>query len=193
MLTDSRSAAVAPLPTHTPVFSEEEPRLIVEGVNFPDFYREERSALVGFVISHGANLQEASDAVQAAFAAVLPPRWETIRDPRAYLRTSALRAYYQSAPRTTAVAEFDEQVSELAGRSTPLDLAEAEEGARWVVSVLATLPLKQRQVMAWYIDGYSYAEIAKMLRIPVTAVRKNFSRARKALENYHFGQQRDAG
>ncbi|MEV4753424.1 RNA polymerase sigma factor [Streptosporangium sp. NPDC049248] len=162
-------------------------------MDFADFYREERSALVGFVISHGANLQEASDAVQAAFAAVLPPRWETIREPRAYLRTAALREYYRSAPRVAAVVEFVEEAPEPAGRSTLLDFVEADEGARWVISMLATLPLKQRQVMAWYIDGYSYAEIAKMLRIPVTAVRKNFSRARQALEDYHFGQQRDAG
>ncbi|WP_179282554.1 sigma factor-like helix-turn-helix DNA-binding protein [Streptosporangium subroseum] len=62
-----------------------------------------------------------------------------------------------------------------------------------MISALATLPWKQRQVMAWYIDGYSYAEIAKMLRIPVPAVRKNFSRARQALQDYYFGQQREAG
>ncbi|MET9340304.1 sigma-70 family RNA polymerase sigma factor [Nonomuraea sp. NPDC003804] len=194
-MTDSHSAAIAQPATPPFGFSDDETYLIVEGVDFADFYRKERSGLVAFVVNHGADHQEASDAVQTAFAAVLPPRWETIREPRAYLRKAALREYYRSAPRAVTTVELTEEdvATALTGGSPPLDIVEAAEGVQWVISALTILPLKQRQVMAWHIDGYSHAEIAKHLCIPVTAVRKNFSRAKQTLQDYHSNQRREAG
>ncbi|MEU8104489.1 sigma-70 family RNA polymerase sigma factor [Nonomuraea muscovyensis] len=164
-------------------------------MDLADFYRKERSALVAFLINQGANPQEAIDAVQTAFMAVLPPKWQKISEPRAYLRITALREYYRSAPHaamTVELAEDDEPLTSL-GKAPPLDTVEEDESRRRVISALARLPLKQRQVMAWHIDGYSHAEIAQHLRIPVAAVRKNFSRAKAALQDYHASQRREAG
>ncbi|MEU0845703.1 sigma-70 family RNA polymerase sigma factor [Streptomyces sp. NPDC005962] len=57
----------------------------------------------------------------------------------------------------------------------------ADEEKR-VYEALAQLPMKQRQVMAWLLDGYSTNEIADELEMKPNAVRQNVSRARALLK-----------
>jgi RNA polymerase sigma-70 factor (ECF subfamily) len=186
-LSDQHPAAVTPLSAYLPALDGEKPD---RAVDFEDFYHREHLALIAFVKGHGASEQEAADAVQTAFVRVLPPKWETIRHPRAYLRTVAVRAYIESVP-AMAAGEPPDDLSDPA--VPPGERAEAREDAHRLREVLAMLPPLQRQVMAWHIDGFSHAEIAEHLGCRVTAVRQNFSRARRALEDYYIGQQRDAG
>ena len=51
-----------------------------------------------------------------------------------------------------------------------------------MLAALAALPPKQREVMAWCIDGYSPAEIAGELGADPAAVRQNLAKARKNLK-----------
>ena len=59
---------------------------------------------------------------------------------------------------------------------------ELRDEARTVLAALATLPSKQRQVMAWCIDGYTPAEIAREMGADSAAVRQNLAKARKNLK-----------
>jgi RNA polymerase sigma factor (sigma-70 family) len=73
----------------------------------------------------------------------------------------------------------------LPDRQGPLSAAtevELHDEARTVLAALADLPPKQRQVMAWSIDGFSPGEIALELDVDPAAVRQNLAKARKNLK-----------
>ena len=70
----------------------------VAGMNLETIYVAERSNLMRYLMSMGANQYEADDAVQAAFAQALSV-WQTIRQPRAWLYKVALREYYRADTR----------------------------------------------------------------------------------------------
>jgi RNA polymerase sigma-70 factor (ECF subfamily) len=148
--------------------------------DFGSCYRQQFPGLVWFVMSLGAGPVEAADAAQSAFAAAFPA-WETIRHPQAWLRRVAGRAYFRRA----------------ACREIPVDAApdgpgphlvaadvEFRDEARQVLAALAVLPARQRQVMAWHVDGFGPAEIARELGCDQAAVRQSLVKARKNLKRY---------
>ncbi|MFC9271315.1 sigma-70 family RNA polymerase sigma factor [Streptomyces zhihengii] len=143
---------------------------------FPDVYRREMPLLTRFVMKHGASPQEAADAAQEAFAAAYP-QWSSIRFPARWLRTVAARAYVRDRLREDLPGDLPE------GRDnsllTGIQLSEQE---REVYEALARLPSRQRQVMAWFYDHYTPAEIAEELGITQEAVRQNLHRARATLK-----------
>jgi RNA polymerase sigma factor (sigma-70 family) len=63
-----------------------------------------------------------------------------------------------------------------------LSAVELRDEARTVLAALATLPPKQRPVMAWCIDGYTPAEIAREMGADSAEVRQNLAKARKNLK-----------
>jgi RNA polymerase sigma-70 factor (ECF subfamily) len=65
---------------------------------------------------------------------------------------------------------------------TPLQALELSTEHRKVLDILQDLPAKQRQVMAWHMDGFSTQEIAAGMDIREDAVRQNLSRARSTLK-----------
>jgi len=147
--------------------------------DFAVCYRREMPGLVWFVMSLGASAEEAADAAQSAFAAAFTV-WETIRYPAAWLRRVAQRAYYRQA------ASREIPVETAPDRPGPLSVTGAVEfrdEAREVLAALAELPARQRQVMAWYVDGFSPAEIARQLGIDPAAVRQSLAKARKNLKH----------
>lgn len=89
----------------------------------------------------------------------------------------AERGYYRRGSRETPVESPPERPGPLAASA-----AELRDEARAVLDALAALPLRQRQVMAWCIDGYSPAEIASELGADPAAVRQNLAKARKNLK-----------
>lgn len=140
-------------------------------------YRREMPLLTRFVMKHGASPQEAADAAQEAFAAAYP-QWGSIRFPTRWLRTVATRAYFRAKLREDLPGELPEGRNE-AHLPTNIQLSEQE---REVYAALAELPPRQRQVMAWFYDRYTGAEIAEELGITEEAVRQNLHRARAALK-----------
>ena len=76
-------------------------------------------------------------------------------------------------------------VEDVPDRQGPLSAASAFElhdEARWVLAALADLAPKQRQVMAWTIDGFSPAEIARELDVDPATIRQSLAKARKHLK-----------
>ena len=147
-------------------------------VGFADCYAQEMPRLVWFVLSLGASADAAADAAQSAFSDAFPV-WDTIRYPQAWLRRVAQRAYYRRAAAREILVD---SVPERPARVATADVVERHTEARAVLAALAALPAKQRQVMAWSIDGYSPAEIAAELSADPAAVRQNLTKARRNLQ-----------
>jgi RNA polymerase sigma factor (sigma-70 family) len=160
----------------------------VAGMEFAACYRSEMAALVRHVMFHGASEQEAHDAAQSAFEQAYRV-WETIRSPRAWLRTVAVRAHLRSAVRQETPAE---SLPDRVGELSAMVGAESREQERAVLAALAALPLKQRQVMAWTFDGFAPAEIAVALDTDPAAVRQNLAKARRNLKQLLGIEGRDA-
>lgn len=70
----------------------------------------------------------------------------------------------------------------------PDDVAERREMQERVIAAICSLPDGQRMATAlFYIDGYSQAEIAAFLDVPVTTVKKRLHDARKRLKERMIG------
>lgn len=146
--------------------------------DFSACYARELSGVVWFVMSLGADSHRAADVAQSAFAEAFAV-WDRIEHPAAWLRRVAGRIFY----RDLAVREVP--VDSVPDTSSPLSAAseaELHDQARAVLAALADLPPKQRQVMAWSIDGFSPAEIAGELDVDPATVRQNLAKARKHLK-----------
>ena len=145
--------------------------------SFNAFYRSFTPTLVAFLVWQGASLADAADVAQEAMIQAYQ-RWPTIRHPQAWTRRVASRAY------TRRVASIEDLVPSLAS-ITPLLPVETDVAA-WeqrhdVLRLLAVLPPRQRQVMAWTLDGYTPSEIAKELIMTPESVRTNLVKARRSL------------
>jgi RNA polymerase sigma factor (sigma-70 family) len=146
--------------------------------DFSACYARELSSLVWFVMSLGADAHRAADVAQSAFAEAFVV-WDRIQHPTAWLRRVAGRLYYRN------LVTQETSVEDVPDRQGPLPTAsvvELHDEARRVLAALADLPPKQRQVMAWAIDGFSPAEIARELDVDPATVRQSLAKARKNLK-----------
>ncbi len=146
-------------------------------MSFADCYAHQMPALVWFVMSLGASAEAAADVAQSAFTDAYPV-WHTNVSPNAWLRRVAQRTYYRRISRETPV----ESLPDRPGPSPTAAVVESHAEAQLVLAALAGLPAKQRQVMAWYVNGYSPAEIAAELDADPAAVRQNLTKARRNLK-----------
>jgi RNA polymerase sigma factor (sigma-70 family) len=172
---------------------------VVGGVDFEALYRAKRSALVRFVRLAGATEEEANDAAQTAFAALLQVTYP-IREPMGWLCRTALNDFRRSNLRVPSrrrkVVERPIPPREIPEPSASVpsaaEVAALGDQARGVLAELARLPGKQRQVMVAHYDGLSHEQIAELLGMGTDAVRQNLSRARKALRKRYVMTQKDA-
>jgi RNA polymerase sigma-70 factor (ECF subfamily) len=154
------------------------PRAPGSRLDFALFYGEHMGALTRFVMRLGASPHEAADAAHTAFAEAFP-KWSQITAPRAWLRTVAARAYLrQTRLRNHPVDTVPDQP----GGTCPLEAVILKDEEHAVYAALGALPPRQRQVMAWHLDGFSHTEISHELGITVEAVRQNYARARASLK-----------
>jgi RNA polymerase sigma factor (sigma-70 family) len=173
--------------------------ITVGGVDFDTCYRANRSALVRFVRLAGATDDEANDAVQTAFAALLQVTYP-IREPMGWLCRTALNDFRRSNLRVPSrrrkVIERPIAPGEIpepdASVPSAAEVAAVAEQTRVVLTELACLPGKQRQVMVAHYDGLSHEQIADLLGMGTDAVRQNLSRARKTLRKRHVMTHKDA-
>jgi RNA polymerase sigma factor (sigma-70 family) len=152
-------------------------------VEFAEFFRAEHKKLIRFVMAIGAGGDEAAEIAQATFFKAFEG-WDVIRTPRAWIRRVAvneLTAARKAARRETPQATLPDAPVPV---STALAVELTEE-ARQVLAALQALPPRQRQVMAWIIDGFGAAEIARELGVSPESVRQNHAKARKNLGRFY--------
>jgi RNA polymerase sigma factor (sigma-70 family) len=150
---------------------------------FRVFYRKTTKQLVAFLILQGAPLHDAAVIAQDTMTLAYR-RWDTIDHPRAWSYRVASRALVRKLSTV-----HEEPVAE------PLNpLLRATEVEHWeqhqdVARMLARLPGRQRQVMAWTLSEYTPAEIATELRMTPEAVRASLYQARRTLRAYLAGEE----
>ncbi|MFI0411804.1 RNA polymerase sigma factor [Actinomadura sp. 3N508] len=154
---------------------------------FSTLYENEMAKLMRFVMKHGASTTEATDAAQSAFSLAWGS-WDRIREPKAWLRTVAVREYLRRPPVETPIDAVPDRAA-----FPLLDSVELGEQEQRVMDALHTLPMKQRQVMAWHYDGFPNAQIAKEMGINEAAVRQNLHRARERLKELLLRTAGEAG
>jgi RNA polymerase sigma factor (sigma-70 family) len=129
----------------------------------------------------GARLPDAADIAQDTMIKAYE-RWSEIRQPESWARRVASRELVR---RIASVAEDPrDNPPEHSSLLPTLTSVEAWEQRHEVLSLLDRLPPRQRQVMAWSLDGYTPAEIADELEITSEAVRASLMKARRALVKY---------
>jgi RNA polymerase sigma factor (sigma-70 family) len=151
----------------------------VTNVDFPECFAAERKPLVRFVRSLGADPELAADIAQTAFERAFG-MWDTIEHPRSWLRRVAQRELAEVA-RKARREKLTDSPPERSGAVSAAMAVELRAQSRDVLAVLAALPDKQRQVMAWSYDGFSAGEIARELGDSPEAVRQSRAKARKKL------------
>jgi RNA polymerase sigma-70 factor (ECF subfamily) len=157
----------APSPDSSPVDEE-----------FVAFYREFSPILARFLLYHGASLHVTADLVQETMTKAYQ-RWPTLEHPAAWVRRVGSRAFVRHIARV----EEDpvEEVPEPSSLLPPPTEVEAWEQRQDLLHLLAHLPWRQRQVMAWTLDGHTPTQIADELQISPAAVRASLKKARHTL------------
>lgn len=164
-------------PAPAPAGELPDPEAFLRDEDFSDFYRKSIAKLVAFLVWQGARPVDAADAAQEAMIKA-HRHWATIHDPRAWVRRVASREWGRIAHAVEAPAEVEFANSALLRPDSDI---EAVEQRHHVLRLLANLPPRQRQVLAWTLDGYTPTEIAGELDITPEAVRTALFRARRAL------------
>ncbi|MGW3967439.1 RNA polymerase sigma factor [Amycolatopsis sp. NPDC005003] len=153
---------------------------------FDAFFRADFPALVAFLCKAGFEVETARDVAAEAMLHALEA-WPIAEDPRAWVRRVAGRLLDTPgdarADWTPAGDQRDDE--QFAG------LVEQHAG---LIDLLATLPDKQRMVLAWSLDGFTPSQIAEALRIAPATVRSTLRHVRERLRRLRAarpGDQRD--
>ena len=149
----------------------------ISTVKYARVYQAEKPRLVRFLIRCGANRHDADDAAQRALAGLFE-QWETVRNPRSWLRKVALREFTGASSTNERRLEGHDQLSIPSDPSDIESLLEQDA----VLSAIRQLPPLQRQVFALHFDHLSTREIAETLQITEAAVRQNLARTRARLK-----------
>lgn len=167
-----------PPPVHTVAEENRSTPVPFRRDDFKVFYTREMSTVTVFLMNQGASAYEAADAAHEAISKLLPDLWRTLDHPRAWLRVTAQRCYWRQNDRRATPTDA---VPERPGGTCPLTAVVVSEFQQSVLDALRQLPPTMRTVIAWDIDGFTYAEIATHLGMSPAAVRQNICRARKRL------------
>jgi DNA-directed RNA polymerase specialized sigma24 family protein len=155
--------------------------------DFDEFYRRSVPSLVAFLVWQGTQLVEAANIVQDTMSKACQ-EWPRIDQPMAWARTAASR----KLARCIASIDNDTDGQLLAYNSLVPGSFDREiwERPHEVLRMLDRLSSRQRQMIAWTLEGYSPTEIASELHLGLDAVRVNLAQARRILGNY-LGTTRD--
>lgn len=159
---------------------------------FDAFFRARYEDLVRFVMRLGADLHDAEEVSQDAMSAAYE-RWDDIRDPPAWTWRVACRAYLRRRQRRRRhemllpAALLPEAAPGSRAGEPPEDDVISSDTVRRLLRGLAR---QQRRVVAWWLEGYRFEEIAQRLDIATSTARSVFRNARERLAT-RFGELRE--
>lgn len=156
------------------------PERTVADVDFETVFMTEYGKLVRYLITQGAGLHEADDAVQAAFEQALP-KWPVIIYPRAWLYRVAMRLFLNGEVQLRQRETPTDDIDTLDTAATVDDPLASAVHQHMMLEAIQALPPGQRQVMGLFIAEFSPAEIAELLGSTDKAVRQSLYRARLTL------------
>lgn len=136
--------------------------------NLIKLYVDERLQVIRMLMRLDADLPDAEDAVNEAFATAWstmtehPEKWANVSKPRSWIRTVALRSYWRrhgrGQPILVPVCELPEKVED--ANSSEADLtAETLD----VLNVLRNLASPLRETLTLHMEGFSAPEITAVL------------------------------
>jgi RNA polymerase sigma factor (sigma-70 family) len=144
---------------------------------FASFFRQRYGATVVLLITLGASRADAEEITQETMIAAWR-KWPSIREPAAWVRTTATRKLWRSNHRRPVMTSLDEGTVQLpAGESDLAVFCERQQ----VLSLLRRLPQAQRTIAALYYDGLTAEEIAIATGKQANTVRSNLRHARTTL------------
>lgn len=155
--------------------------------SFLDFLQREHIRVIVFLMACGATYADAEDAVQEAFIDAWrltqkPGGWESLDEPRGWIRTVALRKYYHICRESIRRTRVVTQITQYIPRIAPVEHSELTIQAEYIRSILRELDPETRAVMAFHIDRFTSAEIARELKISSQKARDLTKKGRKALK-----------
>jgi RNA polymerase sigma factor (sigma-70 family) len=154
---------------------------------FLDFLQQEYRLVAAFLMICGAMRQDAEDAAQEAFLdawrlANRPGGWETIDAPRGWIRKVALRKYYRLQKEGSLSRRIVKELTEIIPIDPAPDHGELTVQTEFVRAVIRELDPDTRIVMAYQIDGFRPAEIARQLGVDSQRIRDLIKKGRKDLK-----------
>ncbi|WP_167517421.1 RNA polymerase sigma factor [Micromonospora orduensis] len=163
----------------------EKEQVDVEG--FVEYYREDFTRLIRFLIRKGASLSEAEDVAQEAMKCALL-KWPTIEHPPAWVRQTANSIFIRTRQKSRREREWWLHNGPQDDATEQIFDIEAQHFHRMVKE----LPTRQRDVMAWTAEGYTPTEIAGVTGQDPGTVRSHLRHARQALIRKLDQQRSDA-
>jgi RNA polymerase sigma-70 factor (ECF subfamily) len=144
---------------------------------FEAFYRHTVTPLVRFLMLQGALMADAAEIAQDTLAGAYT-HWDSLDNPRAWSMRVASKAWIRRMISSREDLTADPAALSPLLRATPTD---AWHLRHELITALAALPPRQRQVMAWTFAGYTPAEIATELQLDNDQIRANLRLARRTL------------
>ncbi|MEU9014737.1 sigma-70 family RNA polymerase sigma factor [Streptomyces sp. NPDC048479] len=154
---------------------------------FSAFYRENIRPLTGFLINHGAGVQVAADIAQEVMTDAYR-NWEHITHPKAWVHKAASRALVRKVASVEEPVDYVPEPTSLVPRPDAIAEWEARHDA---LPLLCSLPMKQRQAMAWTLAGFTPTDIADHLGLLAENVRANLKKARRTAAAYLKAREED--
>jgi RNA polymerase sigma factor (sigma-70 family) len=153
-----------------------------------DLYDAELHLVIRFVMKSGpAGLEDARDAAHEAFLEswrlmnTRPGDWSAVRNPRAWLRTVALRRLRRPpGPRNRPLLTTGADLPDVPAPA--LDPGEFTAQVQAVLAELRQLDPEAREVMAYLTDGFPAAAIGEAMGITEQRARDVIRRARADLK-----------
>ena len=127
----------------------------------------------------GASRADAEDIAQETMIAAWQ-KWESIREPAAWIRTTATRKLWKSNQQQLAATPLYESTARATAIEPDLAVFSAEQ--QRVLGLLRRLPAAQRVITALYYDGSTAEEIAVAIGKSAATVRSHLRHARKTLK-----------
>ncbi len=145
---------------------------------FVSFFQQRFSRITILLIAMGASRADAEDATQEAMILAWQ-QWDSIREPAAWIRTVAVRAFWRHVGTQPDRTVQLEDISSEPTIDPDLGMFALEQ--QHILRLLRGLPSEQRTVAALSYDGLSCEEIAELTGKSSATVRSNLRHARRAL------------